>query len=207
MKILIDECLPSELKEALTEMGHESQTDRQAGFGSKKNGELLTIAEGRWEVPLTSDHNIKYQQNMTGRKVSIVILRAKSNRTTDVADARLRASPASYQARSSGRNRPSLATMPKQSTSQVSSYYRAGYYDPNIGRFLSEDPARADIDLYRYAYVQNGPKNKTLSPYVPDCAVLREVQNAGPRVSVLRLNSRTTMGSISVCPAPLFDLQ
>ena len=84
MNILIDECLPSELKEALAAMGHESQTVRHAGFGSKKNGEPLTIAEGRWDVLLTSDRNIKYQQNMTGRKVSIVILRAKSNRTKDL---------------------------------------------------------------------------------------------------------------------------
>jgi predicted nuclease of predicted toxin-antitoxin system len=80
MKILIDERLPSELQGTRTAMGHECQTVRQAGFGSKKNGELLTIAEGRWDVLLTSDRNIKYQQNMTGRSVSIVILRAKSNR-------------------------------------------------------------------------------------------------------------------------------
>jgi predicted nuclease of predicted toxin-antitoxin system len=84
MKILIDECLPSELKGTLTEMGHECQTVRQAGFGSKKNGELLTIADGRWDVLLTSDRNIRYQQNMTGRSVSIVILRAKSNRMKDL---------------------------------------------------------------------------------------------------------------------------
>jgi predicted nuclease of predicted toxin-antitoxin system len=84
MKILIDECLPSELKGTLTEMGHECQTVRQAGFGSKKNGELLTIAEGRWDVLLTSDRNIRYQQNMTGRSVSIVILGAKSNRMKDL---------------------------------------------------------------------------------------------------------------------------
>lgn len=65
-------------------MGHESQTVRQVGFGSKKNGELLTIAEGRWDVLLTSDRNIKYQQNMSGRKISILILCAKSNRTKDL---------------------------------------------------------------------------------------------------------------------------
>ena len=52
MKILVDECLPSELCGTLTEKGHQCQTVRQAGFGSKKNGELLTIAEGRWEVLL-----------------------------------------------------------------------------------------------------------------------------------------------------------
>jgi predicted nuclease of predicted toxin-antitoxin system len=38
MKILIDECLPAKLKGALTALGHECQTVRQAGFGSKKNG-------------------------------------------------------------------------------------------------------------------------------------------------------------------------
>ena len=55
MKILIDECLPSELKATISALGHECQTVRQAGFGSKKNGELLNIAEGRWELLLTSD--------------------------------------------------------------------------------------------------------------------------------------------------------
>jgi len=65
-------------------MSHEFQTVRQAGFGSKKNGELLTIAEGRWDIPLTSDRNIKHQQNMTGRSVSIIILRARSNRMKDL---------------------------------------------------------------------------------------------------------------------------
>ena len=84
MKILIDECLPAELRGALTAMGHECETVRRSGYGSKKNGELLTLAEGRWEVPLTSDRRIKYQQNMTGRKVAIVVLCAKSNRMQDL---------------------------------------------------------------------------------------------------------------------------
>ena len=84
MKILIDECVPDELKGTLAAMGHECETVRRAGYGSKKNGELLTLAEGRWDVLLTSDRNIKYQQNMTGRSVSILILRAKSNRMKDL---------------------------------------------------------------------------------------------------------------------------
>lgn len=84
MKILIDECLPAELRETFAALGHECQTVRQAGFGSKKNGELLTLAESHWDVLLTSDRNIKYQQNMTGRRVSILILRAKSNRMRDM---------------------------------------------------------------------------------------------------------------------------
>jgi hypothetical protein len=65
-------------------LGYECQTVRKAGFGSKKNGELLMLAEGRWDVLLTDDQNIKYQQNMTGRSVSILILRAKTNRMEDL---------------------------------------------------------------------------------------------------------------------------
>jgi hypothetical protein len=42
------------------------------------------LAEGRWDVLVTSDRNIKYQQNMTGRSISILILRAKSNRMKDL---------------------------------------------------------------------------------------------------------------------------
>jgi predicted nuclease of predicted toxin-antitoxin system len=84
MKILIDECLPAALQGSLTAQGHECQTVRQAGFGSKKNGELLTLAERQWNVLLTSDRNIKHQQNMSGRSVSILILCAKSNRMKDL---------------------------------------------------------------------------------------------------------------------------
>jgi len=53
MKILIDECLPDELKESVAAMGHECQTARRAGYGSKKNGELLALAEGQWDVLLS----------------------------------------------------------------------------------------------------------------------------------------------------------
>jgi len=45
MKVLIDECRPAGLKEDLAALGHECQTVRRAGFGSKKNGELLALAE------------------------------------------------------------------------------------------------------------------------------------------------------------------
>ena len=65
-------------------MGVEAQTVRQAGYGAKKNGELVSLMEGRWDVLLTNDRNIKYQQNMDGRNVSILILCAKSNRIKDL---------------------------------------------------------------------------------------------------------------------------
>jgi|SRR5580692_223941 predicted nuclease of predicted toxin-antitoxin system len=84
MKILIDECVPAGLKRHLTALGHECKTAQEAGYGSKKNGELLMLAEAKWDVLLTSDRKIRYQQNMTGRKVSVLILRAKSNRMKDL---------------------------------------------------------------------------------------------------------------------------
>jgi predicted nuclease of predicted toxin-antitoxin system len=84
MKILIDECIPAALKQNLSALGHECESVRHAGFGSKKNGELLALAEGRWNVLITSDRNIEHQQNMTGRSVSVLILRAKSNRMKDL---------------------------------------------------------------------------------------------------------------------------
>jgi hypothetical protein len=65
-------------------MGHECETVRRAGYGSKKNGELLSLAEGQWDVLLTSDRRIKYQQNMAGRNISILVLRVKTNRLEDV---------------------------------------------------------------------------------------------------------------------------
>lgn len=84
MRILLDECLPVALRGSIIAMSHDCQTVRYAGLGSKKNGELLTLAEGRWDVLLTSARKIKYQQNMTGRSVSILILCAKSNRMKDL---------------------------------------------------------------------------------------------------------------------------
>lgn len=77
--------MPSRQAEGtLSALGHDCETVRRAGFGSKKNGELLKIADGKWDVLLTSDRNIKYQQNMTGRNLSIVILCVKSNRMKDL---------------------------------------------------------------------------------------------------------------------------
>jgi predicted nuclease of predicted toxin-antitoxin system len=84
MKILIDECVPAGLSPVLRQHGFECDTVRGAGYGSKKNGELLGLAEGKWDVLLTIDKNIRHQQNMSGRRIAILILRAKSNRLPDV---------------------------------------------------------------------------------------------------------------------------
>src|SRR5713101_4025592 len=79
MKLLIDECLPRKVKFLFAEGGHECETAGEAGFSSKENGELLALAEKSFDVLVTIDKNIRYQQNITGRKIAIVIIRAASN--------------------------------------------------------------------------------------------------------------------------------
>jgi hypothetical protein len=55
MKILIDECSPKALKRHLADHGHECLTVQEAGWAGKKNGELLDLAEPRFDVLVTLD--------------------------------------------------------------------------------------------------------------------------------------------------------
>jgi len=54
--------------------GHECKTAQQMGWSSIKNGDLLKEAESVFELFITSDQNIRYQQNLSGRKISILEL-------------------------------------------------------------------------------------------------------------------------------------
>ena len=80
MKVLIDECAPKALKAFLTKHGHESRTVQEAGWAGKENGELLKLAETQFDVLVTVDTNLRYQQNLKGRRIAIVILDYSSNR-------------------------------------------------------------------------------------------------------------------------------
>lgn len=83
MKLLLDECLPKDLRRHL--VGHECETAANAGFAGLGNGELLTLAErSGWQILLTMDQGIPYQQNLDGRSISILVIRAKSNRLADL---------------------------------------------------------------------------------------------------------------------------
>lgn len=48
--------------------------------GRKKNGELLDLAEPLFDVLVTLDTNVQYQQNLAGRKIAVVVLHSSSNR-------------------------------------------------------------------------------------------------------------------------------
>ncbi len=83
MQILIDECIDERLRNFLP--GHDCQTARYAGLAGFKNGALLTAAEAAgFDVLLTVDHGMAYQQNLRRRKIAIVVFRAESNRLKDL---------------------------------------------------------------------------------------------------------------------------
>jgi predicted nuclease of predicted toxin-antitoxin system len=83
MRILIDECIDERFRNSLP--GHDCQTARYAGLAGLKNGELLSAAEtAKFDVFLTVDQGIEYQQNLAGRSIAIIIFRTKSNRLKDL---------------------------------------------------------------------------------------------------------------------------
>lgn len=84
MKVLIDECAPKSLKQALAAQGFECVTVQEAGWSGKVNGQLLNLAEAEFDALVTLGTNLRYQQNLIGRKIAIVILRARSSRLSDL---------------------------------------------------------------------------------------------------------------------------
>lgn len=82
MRVLLDECLPRRLKAGLR--GHDCRTVPEVGLAGKKNGELLRLADGNFDVFVTIDAGIPYQQNLAGNRMAIIMLSARSNRLTDI---------------------------------------------------------------------------------------------------------------------------
>lgn len=73
MRILFDHGIPSPLSSFLTE--HTVKKTKDLGWDTLSNGELLTAAEtAGFEIFLTTDKNIRYQQNLAGRIIAIVVL-------------------------------------------------------------------------------------------------------------------------------------
>lgn len=62
MKILLDECVPKAIKRSLSVDGHECSTVPEAGFAGKTNGELLLLAENRYEVFVTLDKAFSFNR-------------------------------------------------------------------------------------------------------------------------------------------------
>jgi len=73
VKVLFDQGTPAPLRKSL--LSHEVVTAHEQGWSQLQNGELIAAAEeAGFEVFVTTDKNLKYQQNLTGRRLAIVVL-------------------------------------------------------------------------------------------------------------------------------------
>jgi predicted nuclease of predicted toxin-antitoxin system len=85
MKLLIDEQLPTKIKYRFIDTGYEIYTVRDMEWLGKKNGELLQLmAENRFDVLLTNDKNLYYQQKISVLSLSIVNINTKTNRYDNI---------------------------------------------------------------------------------------------------------------------------
>jgi predicted nuclease of predicted toxin-antitoxin system len=81
MRILFDQGVPKKMRQHLP--GHEAQTAYEAGLNELENGDLLREAEKEFDVLLTTDSNIKYQQRLSEFDIALVVLRAFTNSLDD----------------------------------------------------------------------------------------------------------------------------
>jgi len=83
MLILLDEQLPRALSRHLSP--HQVRTVQQCGWAGLRNGELLRhAAAARFDVFVTADQNLTYQQNLTGSPLRVVILEARTSKVADL---------------------------------------------------------------------------------------------------------------------------
>lgn len=82
MRILLDEPVPRRLGSLL--VGHEATTVPQTGWAGVKNGKLLALAATKFDVFLTTDQNIAFQQNLATLPIAVLVVVARSNRLRDI---------------------------------------------------------------------------------------------------------------------------
>jgi predicted nuclease of predicted toxin-antitoxin system len=78
MRILLDESLPRQLASELS--GHNTQTVQRRGWSGLKNGVLLRIASSEFDVLLTGDKNLEFQQNPASLPIAVIVFLAVNNR-------------------------------------------------------------------------------------------------------------------------------
>jgi predicted nuclease of predicted toxin-antitoxin system len=83
MLVLLDEQLPRHLAREIG--GHNVSTVQQRGWAGLKNGELLHVAaDAGFEVLVTADRNLQFQQNLSQSRLGIILLIAPSNALEDI---------------------------------------------------------------------------------------------------------------------------
>jgi hypothetical protein len=78
MQLLLDECLPRKLKFEFTDI--TVRTVPEMGWAGTKNGALLRLAETTFDVFVTADQNVEYQQHLKSTRLGIIVLVAPNNR-------------------------------------------------------------------------------------------------------------------------------
>jgi len=78
VRILLDECVNQRFRHEL--LGHSVSTVQESGWTGKKNSELLKLAQNQFEVFITVDRNLYFQQNFNQFKMAVVVLSARTNR-------------------------------------------------------------------------------------------------------------------------------
>jgi hypothetical protein len=82
VRVLLDECVDWRLSRDI--IGHEVKTAHQMGWATIKNGELLALAAEHFDVFVTVDRNLAFQQNVAALPIAVIVLHAKSNRLGDL---------------------------------------------------------------------------------------------------------------------------
>ena len=82
MKVFLDECIDWRLARDIA--GHEVKTARQMSWTAIKNGDLLARVSEQFDVFVTVDRNLAFQQNLTSLPIAVIILHARTNRLADL---------------------------------------------------------------------------------------------------------------------------
>jgi len=82
VRVLLDACVPSGLRRSLP--GHEVRTAAEMGWGDLDNGDLLEAMQDRFDALVTVDKGLPHQQHIKSRPLGVIVLRAKSNRLSDL---------------------------------------------------------------------------------------------------------------------------
>jgi len=82
VKVLLDECIHRPLARDSAE--HDAKTVPQIGWAGIKKGDLLELAEKQFEVFVTVDRNLSFQQNLPNFNFAVIVLRCRSDRIQDL---------------------------------------------------------------------------------------------------------------------------
>ena len=82
MRLLLDECVDRRLARDIH--GHDVSTVSELGWAGIRNGELPARSAGRFDVFVTVDRNLAFQQHIADLSLAVVVLRARTNRLIDL---------------------------------------------------------------------------------------------------------------------------